>query len=76
MAVPDQRQQMPGRGAYVHPAHQCLQGAESRQAFTKAFRLGVPVDLQLLRTEMGVDGVGTKDQGGTDGEEHAMSAQR
>jgi hypothetical protein len=30
----------------------------------------------LLRTEMGLDGVGTQDQGGTDGEEHTMSAQR
>lgn len=76
MAVPDGRRQMPGRGAYVHPAYQCLQRAESRQAFIKAFRLGVPVDLQLLRTETGADDVGTEDQGGTDGEEHAMSAQR
>ena len=76
LAVPDGRRQMPGRGAYLHPVYQCLQRAESRQAFTKAFRLGVPVDLQLLRTETGDGDVGTEDQGGTDGEEHAMSAQR
>ena len=56
IAIPDQQQRLPGRGAYLHPRHQCLHQAESRRAFNRAFRLGDAIDLQQLRTEVGAAG--------------------
>ncbi|MFB9720346.1 YlxR family protein [Planobispora longispora] len=47
--VPDLRRRLPGRGASLHPTSSCLQLAERRRAFPRAFRVAGPLDLSLLR---------------------------
>jgi uncharacterized protein len=47
--VPDPRGRLPGRGAYVHPDPGCLELAERRRAFPRAFRLKGPLDTEALR---------------------------
>ena len=47
--VPDRRGTLPGRGAYVHPALVCLDLAERRRAFSRAFRVRGRLDTQALR---------------------------
>jgi predicted RNA-binding protein YlxR (DUF448 family) len=46
---PDPRAKRPGRGAYLHPDPGCLEAAERRRAFVRAFRLAGPLDAELLR---------------------------
>ena len=43
-AVPDPRGTLPGRGAYLHPASDCLALAVRRRAFPRALRLAGPLD--------------------------------
>ena len=50
--VPDLRGRLPGRGASVHPALECLELAERRRAFPRAFRLPGPLDTGSLRREI------------------------
>ncbi|GHJ36368.1 YlxR family protein [Streptomyces sp. TS71-3] len=47
--VPDLRGTLPGRGAYVHPVLVCLNLAERRRAFTRAFRARGQLDTGALR---------------------------
>jgi predicted RNA-binding protein YlxR (DUF448 family) len=47
---PDPHAQRPGRGAYVHPDLGCLEAADRRRAFVRAFRLTGPLDADLLRS--------------------------
>ncbi|WP_255955514.1 YlxR family protein [Streptomyces odontomachi] len=47
--VPDRRGTLPGRGAYVHPALVCLDLAERRRAFPRAFRARGQLDIEALR---------------------------
>ncbi|MFJ2111035.1 MULTISPECIES: YlxR family protein [unclassified Streptomyces] len=47
--VPDPRGTLPGRGAYTHPALNCLDLAVRRRAFPRAFRLQGPLDSAELR---------------------------
>lgn len=47
--VPDPRGRLPGRGASVHPDPRCLDLAERRRAFSRAFRLAGPLDASMLR---------------------------
>ncbi|MFG1999516.1 YlxR family protein [Spirillospora sp. NPDC048911] len=47
--VPDPRGRRPGRGAYVHPDLGCLELAERRRVFPRAFRLAGPLDTSVLR---------------------------
>ncbi|MEU9887377.1 YlxR family protein [Sphaerisporangium sp. NPDC051017] len=47
--VPDQRGRSHGRGAYVHPALRCLELAERRRAFPRAFRTTGPLDAACVR---------------------------
>lgn len=47
--VPDRRGTLPGRGAYVHPALNCLDLAVRRRAFPRAFRVQGPLDCAELR---------------------------
>ncbi|MEU0988015.1 YlxR family protein [Streptomyces sp. NPDC005953] len=42
--VPDDRGTLPGRGAYVHPAMDCLDLAVRRRAFPRAFKAKGPLD--------------------------------
>lgn len=50
--VPDPRGRLPGRGASLHPEPGCLELAERRRAFPKAFRLAGPLDLTRLREHL------------------------
>ena len=47
--VPDPRGRLPGRGASLHPTPGCLDLAERRRAFPRAFRVPGPLDTRLVR---------------------------
>jgi uncharacterized protein len=47
--VPDPRGRLPGRGASVHLDPGCLDSAERRKAFPRAFRLPGVLDISELR---------------------------
>ncbi|HSP37501.1 MAG TPA: YlxR family protein [Frankiaceae bacterium] len=47
--VPDPRRRIPGRGAHVHPDLRCLDLAERRSAFRRAFRTAGPLDAERVR---------------------------
>ena len=47
--VPDLHNRLPGRGASVPPALECLDLAERRRAFPRALRRPGPVDTGPLR---------------------------
>ncbi|WP_345475839.1 YlxR family protein [Actinoallomurus oryzae] len=47
--VPDPRGRMPGRGASLHPDLACLELAERRRAFPRAFRRTGPLEVRMLR---------------------------
>ncbi|WP_433326438.1 YlxR family protein [Spirillospora sp. CA-294931] len=47
--VPDPEGRLPGRGAHVHPDLGCLELAERRRAFSRAFRPAGPLDISVLR---------------------------
>ncbi|MBO4273821.1 MULTISPECIES: YlxR family protein [Microbispora] len=50
--VPDVRGRLPGRGASMHPSPRCLELAERRRAFPRAFRAQGPLDTSLLRDHL------------------------
>jgi predicted RNA-binding protein YlxR (DUF448 family) len=50
--VPDPRGRLPGRGASLHPDLACLELAERRRAFPRAFRLAGPLDTSALREHL------------------------
>ncbi|MFI0454526.1 YlxR family protein [Actinomadura sp. 6N118] len=50
--VPDPPGRQPGRGAYVHPDPGCLELAERRRVFPRAFRLAGPLDTSVLRDRL------------------------
>ena len=50
--VPDPPGRLPGRGASLHPDLGCLELAERRRAFPRAFRLPGPLDLTRLRRHL------------------------
>ncbi|NMO89941.1 YlxR family protein [Actinomycetospora sp. TBRC 11914] len=54
---PDPRRRKPGRGAWVHPATECLHRAERRSAFPRALRVPGPLDTGALRALLGADPV-------------------
>jgi len=47
--VPDPDRRLPGRGAHLHPAQQCLDRAERKGALARALRVAGPLDLALVR---------------------------
>ena len=47
--VPDLRGQRQGRGASLHPDLRCLDLAERRRAFPRAFRRAGPLDATAVR---------------------------
>lgn len=53
--VPDQHRRMPGRGAWIHPARDCLAAAERRRSWTRALRAAGPVDTTGL--DLYVEGI-------------------
>jgi uncharacterized protein len=50
--VPDPRRRLPGRGAWLHPALECLHRAERRSAFPRALRVPGPLDTDLVRQHL------------------------
>ncbi|AKU16479.1 YlxR family protein [Luteipulveratus mongoliensis] len=47
--VPDTRERLPGRGAWLHPTADCLAEADRRRAFGRALRVNAALDLSRLR---------------------------
>ena len=47
--VPDHRAALPGRGAWVHATHECVEAAIRRRAFVRALRASGPLDAQTLQ---------------------------
>jgi predicted RNA-binding protein YlxR (DUF448 family) len=50
--VPDPRRRLPGRGAWFHPALECLHRAERRSAFPRALRIAGPLDTGPVRQHL------------------------
>ncbi|MGW0809384.1 YlxR family protein [Nonomuraea sp. NPDC002799] len=50
--VPDLRGRLPGRGASLHPSVSCLELAERRRAFPRAFRVAGPLDVSHVRAHL------------------------
>ncbi|HEX3611829.1 MAG TPA: YlxR family protein [Sporichthyaceae bacterium] len=48
VCVPDPRRRLPGRGASVHPAVECLNLALRRRAFQRALRVAGALDTSAL----------------------------
>ncbi|MBE7162680.1 MAG: YlxR family protein [Williamsia herbipolensis] len=48
VAEPDPARRLQGRGAWLHHDARCLEQAERRHAFRRAFRTTEPVDTQRL----------------------------
>ncbi|WP_328994958.1 YlxR family protein [Kribbella sp. NBC_01245] len=49
VVLPDERHQAPGRGAHLHPVTECLDLAERRKAWPRAFKVPGPLDAHLVR---------------------------
>ncbi|MFC0629294.1 YlxR family protein [Kribbella deserti] len=49
VVLPDEHHQAPGRGAHLHPVTECLDLAERRKAWPRAFKVPGPLDVQLVR---------------------------
>ena len=43
---------MPGRGAWLHPSHECLTKALTRKAFPRAFKAGRAVSTERLEQQL------------------------
>jgi uncharacterized protein len=52
---------MPGRGAWVHEADECVDAALRRRAFVRALRVSGPLDTQTF--EKRLNGYGNKVNG-------------
>ncbi|GGT31201.1 YlxR family protein [Nonomuraea spiralis] len=50
--VPDLRGRLSGRGASLHPSLSCLELAERRRAFPRAFRVPGPLDVSHVRAHL------------------------
>lgn len=57
----DDHATMPGRGAWVHPASECVTAAIRRRAFVRALRVSGPLDAQALENRL--NGYGIKVNG-------------
>ncbi|MBD5788173.1 YlxR family protein [Cellulosimicrobium terreum] len=49
----DVRRALPGRGAWLHASHQCLEAAERRRSVARALRVAGPLDLADVRAAIG-----------------------
>jgi predicted RNA-binding protein YlxR (DUF448 family) len=53
--IPDDRARLPGRGAYLHRDARCLELADKRRAFPRAFRVPGPLDTTALARHLHKD---------------------
>jgi hypothetical protein len=51
-AVVDQSATLPGRGAWVHPTHECVNKSISRKAFGRALRVEGALDTGNVQREL------------------------
>ncbi|GIH68742.1 hypothetical protein Mth01_09950 [Sphaerimonospora thailandensis] len=52
VVIPDPGGRLPGRGASLHPSLRCLELAERRRAFSRAFRAQGVFDVSVLRAHL------------------------
>ncbi|WP_121150401.1 YlxR family protein [Microbacterium sp. AG1240] len=50
--VRDDRACLPGRGAWVHETHECVEVALRRRAFVRALRVSGPLDTQTFEESL------------------------
>jgi uncharacterized protein len=50
--IPDVRRRLPGRGAWLHHARECLDRAERRSAFPRALRVPGPLNTAAVRARI------------------------
>jgi predicted RNA-binding protein YlxR (DUF448 family) len=80
--TPDPRHRLPGRGAWLHPRSSCFEQAVRRKAFPRALRLQAGVDVSTLAAHLEqAEGTSPRihdrpTEGGSDADEHPMSAQQ
>ncbi|MGV1029381.1 MAG: YlxR family protein [Dermatophilaceae bacterium] len=81
--VPDPRQRMPGRGAWLHPSSQCFENAVRRRAFVRALRVAGAADVTAVTAYLETASPRpptapprTRPEGGSDADEHPMRTQR
>lgn len=43
---------MPGRGAWVHDTHECVEAALRRRAFVRALRVSGSLDMQTIEKRL------------------------
>lgn len=55
LIVPDPRHRAPGRGAWLHRDPDCVELAQRRRAFARAFRTSGPVDPTPVRAYVSDD---------------------
>ena len=60
--VPDDRARLSGRGAYIHRDAKCLDLAERRKAFPRAFRVPGPLDVTQLNAHLHQPGASASGQ--------------
>ncbi|MDD4866598.1 MAG: YlxR family protein [Mycobacterium sp.] len=61
--IVDTARSLPGRGAWLHPAPQCLQQAIRRRAFTRALRItGSPDTSAVVEHICGLDPPGKQNR--------------
>ncbi|MGI5129077.1 YlxR family protein [Pseudonocardia sp. CA-107938] len=63
--TPDPRRRLPGRGAWLHPAPECLARADRRSAFPRALRVPGPLPVDAVRMHLD-EQYGTRDRPGSD----------
>ncbi|MGE5292918.1 MAG: YlxR family protein [Micromonosporaceae bacterium] len=74
--VPDPRGRLPGRGAYLHPDRKCLEQAERRRAFPRAFRRPGPFDVRPLADYLGHGGAAVPGRPGKMSDEYTSRESR
>jgi uncharacterized protein len=57
--TPDPRRRFPGRGAWLHPAPECLDRAERRSAFPRALRVPGPLEIAVVRSYLSFSAAAT-----------------
>jgi predicted RNA-binding protein YlxR (DUF448 family) len=59
--VVDEQASLPGRGAWLHPAQECLDVAITRRAFARALHVSQTLDTQTIQKRL--NGYGNKVNG-------------